>query len=801
MRRKLSFVLAAALVAGCAGGGTTPRTTSAQPSPQASAPVQKAPQNVSVAFSIAIPTPPPASSRRPAYVSSSTKSASIAVNSGSAVTVNCTTTCSGTVNAPVGSDLFTVKLYDAIDGAGSLLSTGSLTQTIVAGQANSVDVTFNGVVASLQMSVFPTVTPGTAGSVAVGINALDADGNAIIGPGSYVDANGNPVTIALANSDTSGNSSLSQTTLTAPPASPVMLNYTVNFDANPTITASATGFSSVNATIHFPAPTFTAMSVWSGSQSTDVDETLTGTNFVAGATTIVAPAGIITSNPSVTNSTTLTVQFAVGSAFGPQNIALTTSNGTSGTQPFSVASGGTWDVSLSTDTTAGTPPGTGAGESAGATSGDLRWVLQNAPAGARIVFPGCTTSAPCTIALNGPLPPIGENLIVDGGAYGSVIINGQNLYRAFWAESGTIVLANVEIENAAAIGGAGASTDGAGGSGGGAGLGAGLFVDSASADVSLVNDYFSANRAVGGAGGSAPAGGGGNFGGSGGGGLAGAGGDGSLGGGGGGGLLGAGANTVSAGGNGGVGFDNCSAGSLGGTSASGEAGGGGESGAASGCGGGGGGSGSGATAPNADGFPAGSGGSAAFGAGGGGGGAGGASSASIPGNGGDGGNGGLGGFGGGGGGGGEGGSGDVCACGAGNGGNGGPGANGGPGGGGGGGGEGGGTADGSPGTPGVGGVGGTLSLAVAGGNGASPGAGGGGAAAGPAIFVNAGTLVTVNSGAGGCTAAGGAAGSTGGGTGGSDATPVFNYGGTVNGVTVTAGSGGPVASALGTTVP
>jgi len=262
VRRTLAFALAAALIAGC-GGGTTPKVASQQPAPQASSPAQKAPQTVSVAFSIVIPTPAPASAHRPAYVSSSTKSASIAVGTNAAVSVNCTTVCSGTVNAPVGSDLFTVKLYDATNGGGNLLSTGSLTQTIVAGQANSVNVTFNGVIASLGISL-PTVTPGTAGSVTVSVNAFDADENAIIGSGSYVDASGNPVTVTLADSDTSGNSSLSQTTLTAPPASPITLNYTANFDANPAITVSASGVPSVHAVVQFPAPTLTALSTISG---------------------------------------------------------------------------------------------------------------------------------------------------------------------------------------------------------------------------------------------------------------------------------------------------------------------------------------------------------------------------------------------------------------------------------------------------------------------------------------------------------------------------------------------------------
>ena len=635
-----------------------------------------------------------------------------------------------------------MKLYDATNGSGNLLSTGSLTQTIVAGQANSVNVTFDGVVASFAIALASVVTPGIAGSVGVTVKALDADSNIIIGPGVYVNSSGNPVTVALGNSDGSGNSSLSQTSITQPTTG-ISLNYTANFDANPTISASATGFTTANATVAFPAPTFTAMSAWSGLQSSIVDETLTGTNFVGGSTTINPPAGITISNLSVINSTTLTAKFAVAAAFGPQNVTLTTSSGTSGPQPFSVASAGTFNVSVFTDTAAGAPPGTGAGTTTGATSGDLRWVLLNAPAGSRIVFAGCTTSAPCTIALNGPLPPIQSNMIIDGGAYGSVIISGNSTYRALWAESGTIVLENLEIENALAQGGNGGTHGVAGG--GGAGLGAGLFVNTAT--VTLLNDYFFDDGVAGGAGGSNLSG---DFASGGGGGLGGAGGASGVaaaGGSGGGGVLGGGTSGIGATGDGGVGGSGFSG--AGGTSGSGTVGGAGGNGLA-GAGGGGGGTGL-----------AGRGGAGGLGGFGGGGGAGGFGGPP-----GDGGNGGFGGGGGA--------AGDSLTS---------SGGNGGAGGGGGAGGLF------------TGGIGGTLAT-LAGGVGDS-GSGGGGAAAGPAIFVNTGSVTTTNSGAAGSTATVGAPGGGSATAGGADATPVFNYGGTVNGVT----TNGPIASALSNTAP
>ncbi|HTU70225.1 MAG TPA: hypothetical protein VMF11_07865 [Candidatus Baltobacteraceae bacterium] len=755
--RGLALVAIAALLAGCGGGGSTPGVVTRPLAQATGQPSPKAPQDVSVSFTIVVPTASGAHARRvPDYVSASTKSATIAVGSATPTTVNCTATCSGTVSAPVGSDMFTVNLYDATNGTGELLSTGTLTQTIVANTANSVNVTFNGVVASLAISLASsTVTPGIAGSDGVTVNALDADGNTIVGPGVYVNASGTPVTIALSNSDASGNSTLSQTSVTQPTTG-IELNYTAAFDANPTISAAASGFTTANAAVHFPTPTLTNLSAVSGVAGNTVSETVTGTNFVSGNTSVAAGANVTVSSVNVTSSTSLTASFVIGggAAFGLQNVSATTGNGTSGTFPFAIGTSAI-AVTLDTDSNPGTPAGTGSGS-----AGDLRSAIfaADAASGSVITFSSCTVGSPCEITLNGPLPPITANTIIDGGTYGNVIINGNNTYRAFWAENGTIELANLEIENALAQGGNGSGPEIGGG--GGAGLGAGLFVDAAT--VSVVNDLFSSASAVGGTGGSFSAS---ENDGGGGGGLAGNGGSDAsgYGGGGGGGIAGAGGNSnASGGGSGGVGFNGANEG-TGGAFSSGGNGGGGGSGSYGGGGGGGGGSGtSSGGAAGAGGFGGGGGGGAGIGAvrGGGAGGFGGAGGGASP----------------------VGGS---------------HGGSGGPGGGGGG------------GAAAAGGAGGALSASLAGGAGGgttSPGGGGGGAAAGPAIFVNTGTLTILNSFSSGCSATGGAAGTgfdsaNNGSPGGSDATPVFNYGGTVNGVSVTAGSGGPVTGVLGSGTP
>jgi hypothetical protein len=236
----LVVTFACSLIVAACGGGGGGRATVPVPAPSAAA---QAGPTADVHFRIVVPSASSTSARlrRPAYISSSTASATIAVSSNgttaASTTVSCTTTCSGTIAAPIGSDTFTVNLYD---GAGSLLSTGALTQTITAGEANSVNVTFNGVVSSLSLRLSATtLTVGTSTQVTVTFRALDADANAIVGPGGYVSASGAPLTIALGDSDQSGATSLSTTTLSTPPTQPITLAYSGTAIADPTITASA----------------------------------------------------------------------------------------------------------------------------------------------------------------------------------------------------------------------------------------------------------------------------------------------------------------------------------------------------------------------------------------------------------------------------------------------------------------------------------------------------------------------------------------------------------------------------------
>lgn len=220
---RAGMLLGLFVVSACGGGG--------QVNPGAHAGVAARQENVSVSFSIAIPQ---SVGRSPRYVSAGTKSARIAVTpvGGSAlvpVTVNCSATCDAVVSVPIGSDTFDLKLFDQLDGAGNLLSHGSVTQTIVADQANVVRLTAGGVVAKIVVSVSPA-TIGGAGSVSVIVTAQDAASRTIVGSQAYADA------ISLTDSDASGSTVLSTTSVTSPAAA-----VTLTYNGSPGFTTAVIG--------------------------------------------------------------------------------------------------------------------------------------------------------------------------------------------------------------------------------------------------------------------------------------------------------------------------------------------------------------------------------------------------------------------------------------------------------------------------------------------------------------------------------------------------------------------------------
>ncbi len=98
--------------------------------------------------------------------------------------------CTATLKAPLGLDNFTVATYAGSDGNGAQLSVGSLAATIVSGAnsigANTIDLTLNGIVARFAVTTSPaSIDYGASVPVAIGVEAHDATGAVIIGPGNF----------------------------------------------------------------------------------------------------------------------------------------------------------------------------------------------------------------------------------------------------------------------------------------------------------------------------------------------------------------------------------------------------------------------------------------------------------------------------------------------------------------------------------------------------------------------------------------------------------------------------------------
>ena len=214
---------------------------------------------------LVIPTKSPAI--RAKYVSASTASVVLTVNGTPLPAYNTTATspgcsasnggviCSFAFAASVGAAAFNVKAYDAANGGGNLLSQGNVTQTLVAG-SNTIPVIMGGVTSWISVSA-AGINAGTAGTTPVIVQAKDADGNVIVGPGNY----SSPITIA--DGDTTGITTISvngtnegtSATVNSPSDS-VVLNYSGKKLVSAALTPSATGVSAVTSGSFAPALTY-----------------------------------------------------------------------------------------------------------------------------------------------------------------------------------------------------------------------------------------------------------------------------------------------------------------------------------------------------------------------------------------------------------------------------------------------------------------------------------------------------------------------------------------------------------------
>jgi YVTN family beta-propeller protein len=296
MKRRVVPFLAAGLLSACGGGGTS------GPVPNAPNTSVSGAARAAVTFTLLIPPPmSPAADRRALYVSPATVSVVVTLTAQNGTLLTpaqpyalsvanlsgchraptaiarapqaarkprsvAPQRCIFSIPAPVGLDTFTISTYDAAQAsaapatlAGHLLSTATTSTTVVANAANSVSLTLGGVVASLTLGLADaSPIEGVVQTISLLVDALDADGHLIIGAGSYA----NPVT--LANTDASGATTLSTTTITQ--FGTVTVAYT-GAPASATFTASASGVTPVTATLVSQPEVFVANLV-SGSMTT-----------------------------------------------------------------------------------------------------------------------------------------------------------------------------------------------------------------------------------------------------------------------------------------------------------------------------------------------------------------------------------------------------------------------------------------------------------------------------------------------------------------------------------------------------
>ena len=108
-----------------------------------------------------------------------------------------------------------------------------------------------------------------------------------------------------------------------------------------TTVAGTSGGQTFTITLPTPgAPTLTSVSPNQGTRGTTVAVALTGTNFVAGATTVtVGGSGATVTNVAVSSGTSLTANFVLDAAAteGPRTVTVTTAIGTSGARIFTIS--------------------------------------------------------------------------------------------------------------------------------------------------------------------------------------------------------------------------------------------------------------------------------------------------------------------------------------------------------------------------------------------------------------------------------------------------------------------------------
>ncbi len=252
-----------------------------------------------------------------------------------------------TVSATAGDNLGVSGVQFQLDGANlgsedtsspfsiswntATASSGSHTLTAIARDAAGNSTTSNPIAVTVD-NVAPTVSMtspsanATVSGTAVIVSANASDNIGVLGVQFYLDG------MPLGAEDT-----------TAPYST--IWNTTTAARGTHTLTAVArdgVGFQTTSAAITVTValiPTVSSISPNSATQGSVIQATITGTNFITGATTVAFNGtGVVVSSVNVASSTSLVATIQVSGASGGRTVSVTTADGTSGTVAFTINS-------------------------------------------------------------------------------------------------------------------------------------------------------------------------------------------------------------------------------------------------------------------------------------------------------------------------------------------------------------------------------------------------------------------------------------------------------------------------------
>jgi Bacterial Ig domain/IPT/TIG domain len=217
-------------------------------------------------------------------------------------------------------------------GAGSISSSGlysapaSITssQSVIVTASNSADSTQS---ASVAVSLYPPVSVSASPAAVVLGPSQTQTFAAVVQNATYAGV--------IWSADPPGIGSISSAGIYTAPAT-IPVQQLVSLTA--TSVADMSKSSSSVVTLKPPAPGLASCSPASGIQGSIVPVTLTGSNFISGATVVVSNAGVTVSSITVVSATQITAMFtlAASAPLGAANVTVTTSGGTSAPTVFTV---------------------------------------------------------------------------------------------------------------------------------------------------------------------------------------------------------------------------------------------------------------------------------------------------------------------------------------------------------------------------------------------------------------------------------------------------------------------------------